>query len=169
MSTLVTTALAFTGHRYWSFSRRAHPGLSRESLRFAVVNAVTLGLGLAIVAFVRYPLGQEDAVVLQAANVASIAVGTVIRFLSYRYWVFPARRPDDRPAPADGADERGRSRLRRADPPPLGRPVGHHVAHRAPPAPRVGPAVAKSSAFVTRPSQESTSAPAHEEAVRTTT
>lgn len=106
VSTLVTTALAFTGHRYWSFSRRAHPGLSRESLRFAVVNAVTLGVGLAIVAFVRYPLGQEDAVVLQAANVASIGVGTVIRFLSYRYWVFPARRPDDRPAPADGADNR---------------------------------------------------------------
>ena len=90
IATLITMALAFTGHRYWSFSRRARTGLSGESLRFAVVNGVTLGLGLAIVAFVRYPLGQEDAAVLQAANVASIAVGTVVRYLSYRHWVFPA-------------------------------------------------------------------------------
>ena len=95
-------ALAFTGHRYWSFSRRARTGLTRESLRFAVVNGATLGLGLAIVAFVRYPLGQDDAAVLQAANVASIAVGTIARYLSYRHWVFPAVGPDGRPAPTDG-------------------------------------------------------------------
>ena len=91
-----------------------------------MVNGVTLGLGLAIVAFVRYPLGQEDAVVLQAANVASIGVGTVVRFLSYRYWVFPARRPDDRPAPADGPAGPGSGGL---IPRPLGQPVEHHVGH----------------------------------------
>jgi putative flippase GtrA len=103
VATVVTMALAFTGHRFWSFAHRARTGLSRESLRFAVVNGVTLGLGLAIVAFVRYPLGQEDAAVLQAANVASIALGTVVRYLSYRHWVFPAR---PRPlGPADGAGE----------------------------------------------------------------
>jgi putative flippase GtrA len=95
-------ALAFTGHRYWSFSRRARTGLTRESLRFAVVNGATLGLGLAIVAFVRYPLGQDDAAVLQAANVASIALGTVARYLSYRHWVFPAVEAEGRPAPTDG-------------------------------------------------------------------
>ena len=107
VATLITTALAFTGHRFWSFSRRARTGLSGESLRFAVVNGITLGLGLGIVAFVRYPLGQDDAAVLQLANVASIAVGTVVRYLSYRYWVFPAppravdpAAADDRPVPA---------------------------------------------------------------------
>jgi putative flippase GtrA len=62
----------------------------REYLLFALINAVTLLLGLAVVAFVRYPLDQEHALVLQAANVASIALGTGIRFLSYRRWVFPA-------------------------------------------------------------------------------
>ena len=107
VATLVTTALAFLGHRYWSFSRRARTGLSGESLRFAVGNGITLGLGLAVVAFVRYPLGQTDAAVLQVANVASIAVGTVVRYLSYRHWVFPAPASavgpagaDDRPVPA---------------------------------------------------------------------
>ena len=51
-------------------------------------------LGLAVVALVRYPLAQDSAVVLQVANIASIALGTVIRYLSYRRWVFPAVPPD---------------------------------------------------------------------------
>ncbi|MFC4695104.1 MULTISPECIES: GtrA family protein [Geodermatophilus] len=90
VSTTVSTSVAFAGHRWWSFAGRARTGLRREYLAFAVVNAVTLLLGLAIVYVVRHPLGQESALVLQAANVVSIAVGTVIRFVSYRTWVFPA-------------------------------------------------------------------------------
>jgi putative flippase GtrA len=90
-STLVSTTAAYLGHRYWSFSHRARTGLRREYLLFVAVNGVTLAMGLAIVWFVRYPLGQESALILQAANVASICLGTVIRYLSYRTWVFPAR------------------------------------------------------------------------------
>ena len=90
-STLVSTTAAYLGHRYWSFSHRARTGLRREYLLFVAVNGVTLAMGLAIVWFVRYPLGQESALVLQAANVASICLGTVVRYLSYRTWVFPAR------------------------------------------------------------------------------
>jgi putative flippase GtrA len=98
-STLVSTTVAYFGHRYWSFSHRARTGLRREYLLFAVVNGLTLLLGLAIVAFVRYPLGQQHSLVLQAANVVSIGLGTVIRYLSYRQWVFPAL--DSRAAGAD--------------------------------------------------------------------
>ena len=87
---IVSTTAAFAGHRFWSFSRRARTGLRREYLRFAAINGATLLVGLAIVAFVRYPLGQEDALVLQAANVVSIVVGTVLRYLAYSKWVFPA-------------------------------------------------------------------------------
>jgi putative flippase GtrA len=90
VSTLVSTTVAYFGHRYWSFSHRARTGLRREYVLFALVNGLTLLLGLGIVAFVRYPLGQEHALVLQAANVFSIGLGTVIRYLAYRQWVFPA-------------------------------------------------------------------------------
>jgi hypothetical protein len=58
-----------------------------------VVNAGTLLLSLGVVALVRYPLGQEDALVLQAANVASIALGTAVRWTANRRWVFPAAHP----------------------------------------------------------------------------
>jgi putative flippase GtrA len=87
---VIATTAAFVGHRFWSFSHRSHTRLHRDYVRFVLVNVVTLVLSLAVVAVVRYPLGQESALVLQVANVASIALGTVIRFLVYRSWVFPA-------------------------------------------------------------------------------
>jgi putative flippase GtrA len=90
IATLVSMTVAYLGHRHWSFSHRARTGVRREYLLFAVINGITLLQGLAIVWFVRHPLGQESALVLQMANVASIALGTVIRFLSYRRWVFPS-------------------------------------------------------------------------------
>ena len=90
LSTLVSMTVAYVAHRYWSFSHRARTGVRREYVLFAVVNGVTLLLNVGVVAFVRYPLGQDSAVVLQLANVASIGVGTVARYLSYRRWVFPA-------------------------------------------------------------------------------
>jgi putative flippase GtrA len=90
----LSSTTAFLGHRFWSFSHRSHGVLHRDYVRFAVVNGVTLLLSLSIVALVRYPLGQEGALVLQAANVTSIVIGTAIRFLVYRAWVFPARSED---------------------------------------------------------------------------
>ncbi|WP_245816916.1 GtrA family protein [Geodermatophilus saharensis] len=90
VSTVVSTSTAFAGHRWWSFSTRARTGLRREYLAFAAVNAVTLLIGLGIVALVHHGLGQESSVVLLATNVFSIVVGTVIRFVAYRAWVFPA-------------------------------------------------------------------------------
>jgi putative flippase GtrA len=90
LATLVSMTVAYFAHRYWSFSHRARTGLRREYLLFAVVNGGTLLLNVGVVAFVRYPLGQTGALVLQVANIAGIALGTVIRYLSYRRWVFPA-------------------------------------------------------------------------------
>ncbi|CAB4933591.1 unannotated protein [freshwater metagenome] len=90
VSTLISMTIAYVAHRYWSFSHRARTGVRREYLMFAAINGATLVLGLLVVALVRYPLAQDSAVVLQIANVGSIALGTVIRYLSYRRWVFPA-------------------------------------------------------------------------------
>ncbi len=89
-ATLLSMTVAFLGHRYWSFAHRQQTSLRQGYLRFAVINTVTLLLGLAIVTTVRYPLGQESVLSLQLANVVAIAAGTVVRWLAYRRWVFPA-------------------------------------------------------------------------------
>ena len=91
VATVVSMTLAYIGHRYWSFSHRARTGLRREYTIFFLVNGVTLLLGLLMVAVVRYPLGQDGALALQVTNVVSIGLGTVIRFLAYRRWVFVAQ------------------------------------------------------------------------------
>jgi putative flippase GtrA len=91
LSTLVSTTAAYLGHRFWSFAHRERTGYRREYVAFVLVNGLTLLLGLAVVAIVRHPLGQEHALVLQAANVASIGLGTVVRWFAYRRWVFPPR------------------------------------------------------------------------------
>ncbi len=93
LATLVTTGVAFVGHRSLTYRRRPRTSVRRGSLLFGLVNGTTLLLGLGIIALVRYGLGQEDALVLQAANVAAIATGTVVRFVAYRRWVFPEATP----------------------------------------------------------------------------
>jgi putative flippase GtrA len=90
VSTLVSMTAAYFAHRHWSFSHRARTGVRREYLLFAVINGGTLLLSVGVVALVHYGLQQNGALVLQAANVLSIGLGTVLRYLAYRRWVFVA-------------------------------------------------------------------------------
>jgi len=91
VSTSITTTTAYFMHRHWSFSHRARTGLRREYPIFFAVNAFTLVVSLAILWIVQYRLGQTDTLILQLTNVATIAVGTAIRFTAYKRWVFPSR------------------------------------------------------------------------------
>jgi putative flippase GtrA len=91
VSTSVTTTTAYFMHRHWSFAHRERTGIRREYPIFFLVNALTLALSLVMIGVVRYPLGQTSVLVLQLTNIASIAIGTVIRFLAYKRWVFPPR------------------------------------------------------------------------------
>ena len=100
VSSLVSVTVSYFAHRYWSFGHRETTGATREYTIFALVNGFAVLLSLGAVWFVRYPLGQESAIVLQIANIGSIAVGTITRFLVYRKWVFttaPAPAAEDRP------------------------------------------------------------------------
>jgi putative flippase GtrA len=108
VSSGVAALVAFAGHRSWSFAARARTGVRRELPAFLLVNALTLLVSLGIVALVRYPLGQTAPLVLQVANLTAIGVGTVIRFVAYRRWVFPAadRAAADRAAADRAAADR---------------------------------------------------------------
>jgi putative flippase GtrA len=101
LSTLISMTLAYFAHRYWSFSHRARTSVRREYVLFTLINGGALLLGMAVVAVVRYPLGQESPMVLQTANVTAIVLSTVLRYLAYRRWVFPAHASTDEPLPAE--------------------------------------------------------------------
>ena len=105
LSTLISMTVAYFAHRYWSFSHRARTGVRREYVLFTAINGAALLLGLAVVAVVRYPLGQDSAAVLQTANVTAIVLSTALRYLAYRRWVFPAHEAGE-PLPAEADDAR---------------------------------------------------------------
>ncbi len=90
LATLVSMTVAFLGHRNWAFADRDRTTVRRSFTRFSLVNGGTLVLGAAVVWFVRYPLDQESLLIIQAANIASIGLNSVLRYLAYRRWVFPA-------------------------------------------------------------------------------
>jgi putative flippase GtrA len=87
-STTVAMTVAYFAHRRWSFSHRKDAGGGKGFLLYAVVTALSMAISLGMVAFVRYGLSQEDALVLQIANVVSTAVSTLLRYVLYRRWVF---------------------------------------------------------------------------------
>lgn len=93
LATVVAMTVAFFGHRHWSFAHRARTGFRREYPLFLSINGFTLLVGLGIVGFARYGLDMTSAWALQGANLVSIGVGTVLRYLMYRRWVFPAEQP----------------------------------------------------------------------------
>lgn len=99
LATLVSMSVAFLGHRNWAFAHRDKTTVRRSFSLFTLINVGTLVLGAAIIWFVRYPLDQERLLIIQAANIASIGLNSVLRYLAYRRWVFPAiSRPDAEPA-----------------------------------------------------------------------
>ena len=90
LATLVSMSVAFLGHRNWAFAHRDTSTIRRSFSLFTLINVGTLVLGAAIIWFVRYPLDQESLLVIQTANIASIGLNSVLRYLAYRRWVFPA-------------------------------------------------------------------------------
>lgn len=85
---VVSTAFAYVGNRYLSFSHRARTGLRREAAWFFGINAVTFVIAELILG-IAYLFGeQHDRVVTTVFNLVGIGVGTIIRFWAYKRFVF---------------------------------------------------------------------------------
>jgi putative flippase GtrA len=90
IATVISATSAYFMHRHWSFSHRARTGFRREYVLFFLFNAIALAVGLLVIAGARYGLGWTDVLALNVANLVGIALGSLIRFASYKRWVFPA-------------------------------------------------------------------------------
>jgi len=99
VSTLVATVISYAGNRHWSFAHRARTGLARESAWFAAINVAVLAVSELLLAAAAYPLGwRTDHAAMNAVNLLTIGLGTLVRFWAYKRHVFP---PADVPASAD--------------------------------------------------------------------
>ncbi|MCR6648041.1 MAG: GtrA family protein [Cellulomonas sp.] len=102
-STLVATLVSWVGNRLWTFSQHRTQHRGRELLLFVVVNGLGLAVGAAPLAFSQYVLHLDGPVPDNIANLVGIALGTALRYVGYKRWVFTGEQdevasPDERAA-----------------------------------------------------------------------
>lgn len=94
LSATTATAVSYVLTRVWAFAHREHRLSVASAGVFVAINVVGIGIGVGSVAFVRYGLHQDGAVVLTVfGNGLGIALGLCWRFWSLRRWVFRDRSP----------------------------------------------------------------------------
>jgi putative flippase GtrA len=93
VASIIATLVPYFGNRYWTFRHREGSGMGREYVTFFVLNAVGIGIQLAVEGFTYYALGLTDKLSYNVALAFGIGLGTLFRFWSYRKWVWRAKAP----------------------------------------------------------------------------
>ncbi|WP_194291448.1 GtrA family protein [Cumulibacter manganitolerans] len=94
-SAAATTVLSFTLNRRYAFGASNQPG-ARAFVLFVLVNLAGIGIEGGLVAGAAGVFDIRNALPLDAVKTAAIGLGTVFRYVAYRYLVFPA--PDRQPS-----------------------------------------------------------------------
>jgi len=104
LAKVVSVALAITanwlGNRYWTFRDVRRADVVREALEFVLASATGGAVALLALGVSHYLLGLHTAVADNiSANVIGLFLGSAVRFVGYRHWVFRLR-PGRRRAPS---------------------------------------------------------------------
>jgi putative flippase GtrA len=99
-STVVAIAVNWIGNRYWTFGDQRTTRRGREALEFLAVSLLGMVIGLACLYVSHYVLGLTSPLADNvSANVIGLGLGSAVRFVLYRQWVYsPARRHAVAPA-----------------------------------------------------------------------
>jgi len=105
ISVSVAVLVAWLGNRHWTFAAKRGPqtaaARSRELVQFVAVNLVGMAIGVGCLAVSHYLLGLTSPLADNiSANGVGLALGTVFRYLAYRYWVFTGDGAAAPPPPA---------------------------------------------------------------------
>lgn len=97
VSTAIATIFSWFANRYWTFRHRRSDRPWKEFVLFLVMNGIGLGIVVACQFISRYVLGFTSfSADFIAGGVIGLILGTIFRFLAYRYFVFS----QDQPSPA---------------------------------------------------------------------
>lgn len=95
VSTSVAILFNWVGNRYWTFREHRRQNVTREFLEYVVVSIGGMAIGLACLWVSHYLLGFTSLLADNiAANVVGLGLGTIFRFVLYRYWVYGHHRTD---------------------------------------------------------------------------
>jgi len=100
IATIVSVIFAWAAHRWWTFrgQRTHHP--ARELIIFGMVNLVAIVAEAGVLALSHYALKYTSLEADNLASVLGIGVGTVLRYVGYKVFVFA-----DNPASALVSDD----------------------------------------------------------------
>ncbi|MDO5726893.1 MAG: GtrA family protein [Bowdeniella nasicola] len=88
-SAIVATLCAWVGNRYWTFRHQRRSTARWELFMFIVVNLGGIAIAAGSLAFSRYVLQLNSLLADNiAGNIIGVGLGTIFRYLCYRYIVF---------------------------------------------------------------------------------
>lgn len=90
LSIAAATVVSWLGNRHWTFAQQRTAQRGREFTAYAVVNAIGVVLGLGTLAFSHYVLGFTTPLADNVANVVGVVLGTLVRYVGYKRFVFTA-------------------------------------------------------------------------------
>ena len=93
ISTSVAIVVNWLGNRYWTFRRDKRSDVVRELIEFVLASVAGMLVTLATLWFTHYVLGFETLLEDNiSANVIGLGLGTAVRFVLYRWWVWSVKR-----------------------------------------------------------------------------
>jgi putative flippase GtrA len=96
VSTGVATLFSWFANRYWTFRHRRSERVWKEFALFLAMNGIGLMIVVACQAISRYVLGfQSFTADFVAGGVIGLILGTIFRFLAYRFFVFNEELDED--------------------------------------------------------------------------
>ena len=94
IATLVSIVFAWVAHRQWTFrGLRTHKPM-RELLIFGLVNFIAIVAEAGVVAISHYVLAFTSLAADNIASLIGIGLGTVLRYVGYKVFVFTDHVPD---------------------------------------------------------------------------
>jgi len=93
IATLVSVVFAWAAHRWWTFRGQRTHRPARELLVFGLVNGVAIIAEAGTLAVSHYVLDFTSLAADNIASILGIGVGTVLRYVGYKVFVFVEHPP----------------------------------------------------------------------------
>ena len=96
ISTSVAILFNWVGNRYWVFRAHRRHDVLKELFEFVIVSIGGMLIALGTLWFTHHVLGYNSLLANNiAGNVVGLGLGTIFRFVLYRYWVYGHHRNED--------------------------------------------------------------------------
>ncbi|HEY0188595.1 MAG TPA: GtrA family protein [Cellulomonas sp.] len=88
VAVLLATLVSWLGSRYWTFADQRSDRRGREAVLFALINVVGIVVSVGTLAFTHGVLDRSGPWWDNVANMIGIGLGTVVRYIGYKLFVF---------------------------------------------------------------------------------